>query len=339
MKTLVSAALGAVVLCCVAAGAQGQGAAGPVVGTCNFSPVVSNLDRAIDFYSKAIGLQIGTTNTITGANRSLLDIHGTPKASMRWAAARMPGSNCGVELVEFGSIDRQPVQPKPYDPGATTLVLQVRDLASAVARARQTGAQIVSAGGNVISFPNGRGGAVLFKDPDGHYVEFLQLAPQPGAAAPPDDSNIVTWRPRIVVENGDAAVKLYRDLGFQVPPVEFARNKVFTDLNAIDDVPFRIHNADVPGGTRLEIVDFQGLPHATVRPRVQDPGAARFQLRVTDLPKVAQLVTAAGGSVVSTNGKAYGLPAGRGGMMTAQAVRDPNGLYLVLVEQIARAIR
>jgi catechol 2,3-dioxygenase-like lactoylglutathione lyase family enzyme len=336
---MVSTALGAAVLCCVAAGAQGQGAAGPVVGTCNFSPVVSNLDRAIDFYSKAIGLQVGMVNTITDANRSLLDIHGTPKASMRWAAARMPGGTCGVELVEFGGSDRTPVQPRPYDVGATTLVLQVRDMASAVARAKQAGAQIVSAGGNVISFPNGHGGAVLFKDPDGHYVEFLQLPAQSGTPAPQGADNIITWRPRIVVNDGDKAVALYRELGFQVPSVEFGKNKVFTDLNAIGDVAFRIHNADVPAGTRLEIVDFQGLPHATVRPRVQDPGAARFQLRVTDVPKVAHLVTDAGGSIVSTSGRAYELPAGRGGTITAQAVRDPNGLYLVLTGQSAGGAR
>jgi predicted enzyme related to lactoylglutathione lyase len=237
------------------------------------------------------------------------------------------------------------VQPRPYDVGATTLVLQVKDMDTAVARAKEGGAQIISAGGNVVPFPNGRGGAVLFKDPDGHYVEFLQLpaaAQGSGAAgsdAPRGNDNIVTWRPRIVVADGGKAAQLYRDLGFQVPAVQFAKNKVFTDLNAMSDVAFRIHNADVPGGTRLEIVDFQDLPHATVKPRVQDPGAARFQLRVNDLSKAAQTVTAAGGTIVSTNGKAFGLPAGRGGMITAQAVRDPNGLYLVLVEQIQGALR
>ena len=322
---------------------------GPVVGTCNYSPVVANLDTSVEFYTKVAGLQFGMPNTIGDANRSLLEIHGTPKATMRWAAARMPGGTCGIELVEFGGIDRKPVQPKPYDIGATTLILQVRDMDAAVARAKEAGATIVSAGGAVIPFPNGRGGgAVLFRDPDGHYLEFLQLPPQPGrgqggAPASPDapqgGGNIVTWRPRIVVADGDKAAQLYRDLGFQVPPVQFAKNKVFTDLNAMGDVAFRIHNADVPGGTRLEIVDFQDLPRATVKPRVQDPGAARFQLRVNDITKVAAAVKAAGGEVVSSGGKAYGLPAGRGGMITAQAVRDPNGLYLVLVAQIPGAIR
>ena len=347
-QRLAAAVLAFTALAFVRAGAQAPtqpqppaAAAGPVVGTCNFSPVVANLDKSIEFYSKAIGLPVGAVQTIGAANISLLDIHGTPKASMRWAAARMPGGGCGIEIVEFSRIDRKPIDPKPTDVGAITLVLQVRDIDAAVTRAQAAGARIVSAGGKVAPFPNGRGGgAVLFKDPDGHYVEFLQLPGAPGAPAPAQgDGNIVTWRPRIVVADADKAAQLYRDLGFQVPAVQFAKNKVFADLNAIDDVPFRIHNADVPGGTRIEIVDFQGLRQNTVKPRVQDPGAARFQLRVSDLAKVAETVKAAGGEVVSSNGKAYALAAGRGGMITAQAVRDPNGLYLVLIEQVEGAIR
>jgi catechol 2,3-dioxygenase-like lactoylglutathione lyase family enzyme len=311
-------------------------AAGPVTGTCNYSPIVGNLDKAIAFY-QLFGLDFGAATAPTrtfDAKTPLLDMHGVGGAEMRWAAARVPGGRCGVEIVEFRKIDRQPVQPRPQDPGATTLVLIVRDIEPMLARVKQAGVAVVSAGGNVIPLPNGRGAAVLFRDPDGHFVELLQLNPQPGATAPEGTDNIVGWRARVVVENTDAAVALYRDrLGFQVPPVEFAANKVFTDLNGLPDVPVRITNADLPGATRVELVEFNGMPHSAVHPRIQDPGATRLQLQVGDAAAVGKLVKQAGGTVVSTRGEVFELPAGRSGAAFRVTVaRDPNNLYLVLTQ-------
>jgi predicted enzyme related to lactoylglutathione lyase len=144
---------------------------GLATGTCNFSPVVADLDRAVDFYEKALGLQFTAADAPTrkfDAATPLVDIHGVKGGAMRWASARPPGSRCGIELVEFAKVNRTPVQPRPQDPGATTLILMVRDIAPAFARAKQAGATIVSSGGAVIPLANGRGGAVLVKDLYGH---------------------------------------------------------------------------------------------------------------------------------------------------------------------------
>jgi hypothetical protein len=43
-------------------------------------------------------------------------------------------------------------------------------------------------------------------------------------------------------------------------------------------------------------------------------------------------VVRAGGTVVSTGGMPVQLPAGRGGTIKAAVVRDPDNLFLVLIE-------
>lgn len=318
----------ALVLALSAAGAAAQTAApaGPVVGTCNFSPVVANLEQAVAFYSQAIGLPVGPVQTIGAANVALLDIHGTPRAAMRWAAARLPGG-CGVEIVEFGGVDRTPFHPGPLDAGATTLVLEVRDLTAALARAAAAGARVVSAGGDAVDL--GAGHAALLADPDGHYVELMQGNPN----LTPSSGDVVAWHPRLVVSNGEAAAALYRTLGFTVQPAHFEKHATFNALNGVRGKRVRIQRAELRSETAVELVDVQGAHAGAIRTRVQDPGAARFQLRVTDLDSVTRAVTAAGGRVISTDGHAFSLPAGRGRAIQAQAVRDPNGLTLVLIKQ------
>jgi hypothetical protein len=57
-----------------------------------------------------------------------------------------------------------------------------------------------------------------------------------------------------------------------------------------------------------------------------------MQLQVRDVDAVIESLKAAGGDVVSTGGTTVGLP-GRGGTTTKVAiVRDPNNLFLVLIQ-------
>jgi hypothetical protein len=43
-------------------------------------------------------------------------------------ALKVPGSDIGVELIEYKDIDRTPQHPRFHDPGAANIALRVRDL-------------------------------------------------------------------------------------------------------------------------------------------------------------------------------------------------------------------
>ena len=72
----------------------------------------------------------------------------------------------------------------------------------------------------------------------------------------------------------------------------------------------------------------KGVAAAPIHPRLQDPGAARFQLRLRDLDATIRKLKAAGSSVVSTDG----VPATLNGGIHAAIMPDPNGVYFVLIQ-------
>jgi hypothetical protein len=91
---------------------------------------------------------------------------------------------------------------------------------------------------------------------------------------------------------------------------------------------FQISRAILPG-ERAEtwgIIESKDVERKPFRPRICDPGAAAFSLRVHSADALAAQVRAEGGSVVSRGGEIGNRP---GGIF----VRDPNGLLLELVQR------
>jgi hypothetical protein len=98
---------------------------------------------------------------------------------------------------------------------------------------------------------------------------------------------------------------------------------------------YRVSSLQVPtSGLIVELVDFKGVDRRTVRGSIQDPGSTRIQLQVRDVDAAIAALTRAGGVVVSSGGSSLDLP-GRGGATTKVAiVRDPNNLFLVLLQAV-----
>ena len=111
----------------------------------NFIHVVANLDRSIEFYHDALGLEMtgAPGPRAFSANAVVSSLYDAPGAQSRVASFKIPDSVMAVEIVEFQGLNAKPVGARFFDPGAITLTLVVPDLeataaAPAPARARAT---------------------------------------------------------------------------------------------------------------------------------------------------------------------------------------------------------
>ncbi|MEP7306788.1 MAG: VOC family protein [Acidobacteriota bacterium] len=322
----------------------GPAPTGLVVGSGNFfSPIVSDLDKAIAFYRDGLGLDVQGAPANADANPALRNMFGLPDAQLRWLIGRPAGMRTGVEIVEIKKAEGQLIPRRIQDSGAFTLIVLVRDLEAAFGRLKQLGTPVVTKGGAPIAVPAGapRSRAVVVKDPDGHFVELFQPDPIPATTAPAT-SNVIEVRVRLTVNDVDQASRLYRDaLGLQVrAPGEFRKEQAVLDMLGLAGGEYRAAMFTVPTtGLTFELIDFKGLDRRAVRGRIQDPGSTRMQLQVKDVDAAIAAIKQAGGVVVSTGGTTVELP-GRGSATTKVAiVRDPDNLFLVLLQAAAPAPR
>jgi catechol 2,3-dioxygenase-like lactoylglutathione lyase family enzyme len=308
---------------------------GVVVGSGNFfSPIVADLDRAIAFYRDGLGLDVAATPSNADANPALRNMFGLPDAQIRWTIGRPPAMRTGVEIVEVRKAGGRAFERQIQDPGAFTLIVVVRDVDAALSRVRQVGAPVVTTGGAPVTFGTApRVRAVIVKDPDGHFVQLTQPDPLPAVA--PDAPNVISVRVRLTVEDAEKAMRLYWDaLGIRgLTPGLFNSDKAVLDLLGVKSGQYRLSTAQVPtSGLRLDFLDFKGVDRRVVRSSIQDPGSTRMQLQVRDVDEAIAMLKRDGGTVISTGGNTVELP-GRGGTTTKVAiVRDPNNLFLVLLQ-------
>jgi catechol 2,3-dioxygenase-like lactoylglutathione lyase family enzyme len=318
----------------------GPAPSGPIVGSGNFfSPIVGDLDKAIAFYRDGIGLDVTGAPANADANPALRNMFGLPDAQIRWSIGRPPAMRTGVEIVEIKNAGGKPLERRIQDAGAFTLIVVVRDVDAAFARVKQFGAPVVTSGGVPVAFgtsPKVR--AVIVKDPDGHFVQLTQPDPVPPATVP-DPPNVIGVRVRLTVDDAEKAMQLYWDaLGIRgLTPGTFNGDKAVLDLLGVKGGQYRLSTAQVPtSGLRLDFLDFKGVERRAVRGSIQDPGSTRMQLQVRDVDEAVAMLKRDGGTVVSSGGTTVELP-GRGGATTKVAiVRDPNNLFLVLLQAAPR---
>jgi catechol 2,3-dioxygenase-like lactoylglutathione lyase family enzyme len=331
-------AVAAVLFAAASASAQAPAAAptGLVVGSGNFfSPIVSDLEKAIAFYRDGLGLDVAGAPSNAEANPALRNMFGLPDAQLRWSVGRPPAMRTGVEIVEVRKAESVAVERRVQDSGAFTLLVLVRDVDAAFARVKQVGAPVVTLSGGPVAPGANKTRAVVVRDPDGHFIELVQVDPLPETTAP-ETANVIGVRIRLTVDDADQSLRVYRDiLGLQQVGErgEFRSNDAVMAMFGMKGGQYRFNTVQVPGtGLRIEFIDFKGVDRKSIRARIQDPGSTRMQLQVRDVDVTIAALKGVGGTVVSTGGGTVDLP-GRGGATTKVAiVRDPNNLFVVLLQ-------
>ncbi len=252
-----------------AAAAMGQAQA--VTGVGNFSHIVANLDKSLEFYRDVLGLEPAAPPRPFDGNPAIMKLGDTTGAQSRYVAnCACRGSAIGVEIIEYKDIERKPAHPRFAIPGAANLTLRVRDLAAVVARAKKAGVHVLTAGGVPASI---RGGLYIFlQDDDGFVVELSQGDTPSGGF-------------ETTVNDAEQTVTAYRALGLEPSvPAAFNNDKVMTDTAGTPGAQFRQSRAAIPGSMgSVTFIEFKDIDRKPLHTRVQDPGTAILQLNVRDL--------------------------------------------------------
>jgi catechol 2,3-dioxygenase-like lactoylglutathione lyase family enzyme len=335
-----SASCAAVVLCFTLPAAAGS-AEVAVIGSENLIHTVADTNKTYAFY-RALGVDIADRDVLGGvqpkgvvpppkeSSESLDKLCDTPHTTWRYLALTIP-NGFNMELIEFTGLERKRTRPGNQDPGATTLVLTVRDVDAALAAAKNAGASVVTAGGAPLSIGAGKSRSVVIRDPDGFFVELLQPDPLPQTTAP-GTSNVIGGSLKRTIQ--DKTLQFYRDVfGFDIQPeASFTGNKITANLVGVPEkAQFRSSMASIPGSpVHWEFIEFKDLHGKPFHPKISEPGAPGFQLKVRDVDAAVKAVKAAGGTILTTGGE----PLIIGNNRTVLA-HDPDGFLLELMQKLA----
>lgn len=305
-----------------------QAPAGDIVGVGNFAHIVQNLDKSLEFYRDALGLEVAVSQPFA-PNPAIAKLGNTLGGQSRYVALKVPGSEIGVELIEYKDIERKPQHPHFYDPGAANLALRVRDLDAVFAKLQKFGAKVITAAGKPVTI-NNTVHVVFVQDPDGFVVELGQGTP-PADSKVPASSNVFGGSFELSVVNSEESVKFYNDLlGFNMKlGAEFNTNKLMAETAGAPGASFRQSRAMIPGtSVSMTLIEFKDIARKPLKGRVQDPGTAILQLRVHDVAALTKKLKAAGVPVVTAGGE----PVDVGPGVKIAIVRDPNNLMLELLQ-------
>lgn len=295
-----------------------------VVGIGNISRVVSDIDRAMEFYQGVLGLEPAMGPTEFSNNPAVMELGNTPGAQSRIATLAVPGEDFGIELIEYRDIARGAAQFRFQDPGATVLQISLRDMNPILGRLERSVGRIWTPTGEPVSA--GPGTRIIFlQDPDGFFIELIESGDAPEGAG-----NIFGAGFEVIIDDSETSANFYR-AAFSADPLI---SETFIDTPALhanvatNGAAFLRTTMSMPG-TDLDMafLEFSGIYRKRLQSQVQDPGTALLQLYVDDVPGMIERLVDSGGELITAGGGAVDF----GGGILLAIVRGPDNLYLELM--------
>jgi feruloyl esterase len=342
---------GANFTCATASGGAQERAAAPVRGIYNWIRGTGDAERAFAFYHDVFGIALARSPfagaapanappeatrpaSQAGSDPLVWDLTNTHGSRFRTVFMRAANAPFGLELSEFFDIPRGERAANPWDPGASTLILAVRDLDAVVRALNARGAPVVTLGGGPVDVPGGR--ALLVRDPDGSLVQVRQ-ASRAAVAAAPSAGDVIETSIGITVSRRTRALAFYETLlGFNVKNTRTAGTAELR-LNGLGGGTLTETVLSVPG-TSVDVVLSEFAPPASAAPaapfawRLQDVGSPQFQLEVSGLDALMDRTKTAGYRFLSVGAKPIQRAFGR----FVFAI-DPDAVLVEFVEPAASA--
>jgi catechol 2,3-dioxygenase-like lactoylglutathione lyase family enzyme len=234
----------------------------PVSAVATVGMTVSDMGRALDFYTRVLPFQKDYDVQVSG--RPWEQLEGVFGARMR-----VVGLHLGDERLELTEYLAPRGRAMPSDSRANDrwfqhIAIIVRDMDRAYAQLAAHGLVHASTAPQRLPDWNpGAGGikAFYFRDPDGHFLEVLNF-PQgkgdPKWQRPGDDLFLGIDHTAIVVSDTEAALAFYRDvLGLTVAGEGENYGVEQEHLNGVFGVRLRITTLRSPRGTGVELLEYR----------------------------------------------------------------------------------
>ena len=300
---------------------------------------VSDMDRAVDFYSKVLTFEKVSDTEVAGENYEHLEgVFG-----LRMRVVRMRLGDEFIELTEYLAPKGRPipVDSRSNDRWFQHIAIIVSDMDKAYARLRQNRVEHASAGPQRLPDWNKNAAGIsafYFKDPDEHPVEVLQFPPDKGAEKwrrPTDKLFLGIDHTAIVVWDTDVSLRFYRDvLGLRVAGESENYGTEQEHLNNVFGARLRITALRGTAGPGIELLEY--LAPRDGRPFPADEHANDIVHRHTilltqDADAAAHPLRTSKASFVSSGVVAN--PTGQLGFQKALLVRDPDGHTIEIEEK------
>jgi len=222
---------------------------------------VSDMDRAIDFYSKVLTFEKVSDTEVAGENYEELEgVFG-----LRMRVVKMKLGDEAIELTEFlaPKVIPIPVDSRSNDRWFQHIAIIVSDMDKAYASLRQMKVEHASSGPQKLPEWNKSAAGIsafYFKDPDGHPVEILQFPPDKGLEKwhrPSGKLFLGIDHTAIVVGDTDASLKFYRDLlGMHVAGESENYGTEQEHLNNVFGAHLRITALRGSNGPGIELLEY-----------------------------------------------------------------------------------
>jgi len=299
---------------------------------------VSDMERAVDFYSRILTFEKVSDTEVSGEDVEHLEgVFGT-----RMRVVRMKLGDEFIELIEYLAPKGRPipVDSRSNDRWFQHIAIIVSDMDKAYALLRQNKVEFASSGPQKLPGWNKNAAGIsafYFKDPDEHPVEILQFPPDKGATKwhqPSDRLFLGIDHTAIVVWDTDTSVRFYRDvLGMRVAGESENYGTEQEHLNNVFGAHLRITALRAADGPGIELLEY--LAPRDGRPFPADEHANDIVHRQTVLlthkaDGVAQELRNRKASFVSSGVVAN--HTGQLGFNKALVVRDPDG-HAIEIEQ------
>jgi catechol 2,3-dioxygenase-like lactoylglutathione lyase family enzyme len=222
---------------------------------------VSDMDRAIAFYSKVLTFERVSDVEVSGENYEHLEgVFG-----LRMRVVRMKLGDEFIELTEYLAPKGRPipVDSRSNDRWFQHIAIIVSDMDKAYAWLRQNKVEHASSGPQRLPDWNKNAAGIsafYFKDPDEHPVEVLQFPPNKGQEKwhrPTDKLFLGIDHTAIVVWNTDTSLKFYRDLlGMRVVGESENYGTEQEHLNNVFGAHLRITALRGTSGPGIELLEY-----------------------------------------------------------------------------------
>ena len=302
---------------------------------------VSDMDRAVDFYSKVLSFEKVSDVEVWGSEYERLQgVFG-----LRMRVVRLRLGEEFIELTEYLAPKGRPipVDSRSNDRWFQHIAIIVSDMDRAYQWLRRHKVEHASSGPQRLPDWNTNAAGIrafYFKDPDGHPLEILQFPPDKGnprwrRAAETDGLFLGIDHTAIVVTDTDASLRFYRDLlGLKVAGESENYGAEQEHLNNVFGARLRITGLRAASGPGIEFLEYLTPPGGRAIPadhRANDLAHWQTTLVTRDASAAAARGLAARHPFVSPG--AVTLRERTLGFAKGFLIRDPDGHVMQVVER------